>query len=67
LKPPFKSANSGKKQTSPLARTGNSETFEYKVDYAWIQSSVSRGNFMLGYSDVETESIFRLPLKFCNF
>jgi hypothetical protein len=67
MKPPFRSATSGQKQTSPLAGTGNSETFEYKVDYAWIDISGSGGTFMFSYSDAETEAIFDSPRNSATF
>jgi hypothetical protein len=54
MKPPFIYETSRQKHTSPLAGIGNSKTFEYKVDYAWIDISGSRGNFLFGYSDAET-------------
>jgi hypothetical protein len=54
MKPPFRSATSGQKQTSPLAGTGNSETFEYELGYAWLDIMGSRGTFLFGYSDAKT-------------
>jgi hypothetical protein len=67
MKLPFISATFGQKQTSPLAGTGNSKTFEYEVSYSWFNILGSRGTFMFGYSDAEKESIFELPSKLCNF
>jgi hypothetical protein len=67
LKPPFISATYGKKQTSPLAGTGNYETFEYEVFYAWLNTLGFGSTFMFGYSDAKIEAIFILPSKCCNF
>jgi hypothetical protein len=45
MKKPFISATSGQKQTSPMAATGNSETFEYELGYVWLDILGSRGTF----------------------
>jgi hypothetical protein len=67
LKPPFRFATSGHKHTSPLVGTGNYETFEYEVGYAWLDTLGFGSTFLFDYSDAKTKAIFRLPSKFCNF
>jgi hypothetical protein len=50
-----------------MVATGNFETFEYELNYAWLDILGSGGNFLFDYSDAKTEAIFGLALKFCKF
>jgi hypothetical protein len=50
-----------------MVATGNYETFEYELDYAWFEILGSGGKKKFGYSDAKTEAIFELPSKFYNF
>jgi hypothetical protein len=47
--------------------TGNSETFECELGYAWLDILGFGGNFMFDYSYAKKKITFRLLSKFCNF
>jgi hypothetical protein len=50
LKPPFIFATSGQKKTSQMDATGNSETFEYELGYAWLDILGFGGTSLFNYS-----------------
>jgi hypothetical protein len=41
-----------------MGATGNSETFEYELDYAWLNILGFGGTFFFGYSDAKIEAMF---------